>query len=217
MTYPPQQPGQGGWGQQQPAGNGFPPQGPSETPQQQPAFYGNQHTGWGQQGPDQQQQAPMPPQWGSEFGPGSWLQEPNGFADVEPPQKKKSKLPLILGLVGVLVVLAGGVVGAYFWLASGPGEAKPVAQELVTKVNAHDFKGVRGLVCESNKAKLNQDLDQLEQWKFNVELGQVTERGESATAKLTGTFTAEGKAHPVDQTMTLKVENGEWKICQLDQ
>ncbi|MGW1676165.1 Rv0361 family membrane protein [Saccharopolyspora sp. NPDC002376] len=216
MTYPPQQPGQGGWGQQQPAGNGFPPPGPSEAPQQQPAFYGNQHTSWGQQGPDQQQ-APMPPQWGSEFGPGSWLQEPNGFAAVEPPQKKKSKLPLILGLVGVLVVLAGAGVGAYFWLASGPGEAKPVAQELVTKVNAHDFKSVRGLVCESNKAKLNKDLDQLEQWKFKVELGQVTERGDSATAKLTGTFTADGKAHPVDQTMSLVVEDGEWKICQLDQ
>jgi hypothetical protein len=102
MTYPPQQPGPGGWGQQ-PAGNGFPPQGPQDTPQQQPAWYGNQHTGWGQPGQEQPQQAPTPPQWGSEFGPGSWLQEPNGFAEVEPPVQKKSKLPLILGLVGALV------------------------------------------------------------------------------------------------------------------
>ncbi|MER7011355.1 hypothetical protein ABT324_07995 [Saccharopolyspora sp. NPDC000359] len=217
MTYPPQQPGPGGWGQQQPTGNGFPPPGPSETPQQQPAFYGNQHTGWGQQGPEQPQQAPMPPQWGSEFGPGSWLQEPNGFADVEPPQQKKSKLPLILGLVGAFVVLAGAGVGVYFWLNSGPGEAKPVAQQLVDKVNAHDFTSVRGLLCESNKAELNEAIDQLEPWKFNVELGQVTERDDSATAKLTGTYVADGKSHPVDQTMVLEVEDGTWKVCQLDQ
>ncbi|PKW18911.1 hypothetical protein [Saccharopolyspora spinosa] len=215
MTYPPQQPGPGGWGQQ-PTGNGFPQQGPSGTPQQQPAWYGNQHTGWGQQ-QEQPQQAPMPPQWGSEFGPGSWLQEPNGFADVEPPRQKKSKLPLILGLVGALVVVAGIGVGVFFWLGSGPGEARPVAQEVVNKVNAGDFAGVSGLFCQSNKAQLDKDMGQLKQWKFNIKLGNVTERGDQATAKLTGTYEADGSSTPVDQTMGLIVEDGTWKVCQLDQ
>ncbi|MEV5536131.1 hypothetical protein AB0L13_04680 [Saccharopolyspora shandongensis] len=216
MTYPPQQPGQGGWGQQ-PAGNGFPQQGPPEAPQQQPAFYGNQHTGWGQQGPDQPQQAPMAPQWGSEFGPGSWIQEPNGFADIEPAQRKKSKLPLILGLVGALVVLAGAGVGVFFWLNSGPGEARPVAQQVVQKVNAGDFNSVSSLFCDSNKVELNKAMSQLRQWKFNVRLGEVTERGDQATAKLTGTYEADGSSTPVDQTMGLVVEDGTWKVCQLDQ
>ncbi|GAA0514447.1 hypothetical protein GCM10011581_36350 [Saccharopolyspora subtropica] len=216
MTYPPQQPGPGGWGQQ-PTGNGFPAAGPSETPQQQPAWYGNQHTGWPQPGQEQPQQAPAPPQWGSEFGPGSWLQEPNGFAEVEPPQPKKSKLPLILGLVAAVVVLAGAGVGLFFWLNSGPGEARPVAQQVVNKVNAGDFAGVSSLFCQANRAELNEALDQLKEWKFNVKLGEVTERGDTATAKLSGTYQADGKTHPVDQTMALTVENGEWKVCQLDQ
>ncbi|MCI2418463.1 hypothetical protein MOQ72_13575 [Saccharopolyspora sp. K220] len=217
MTYPPQQPGPGGWGQQ-PTGNGFPSQqGPQDTPQQQPAWYGNQHTGWGQPGQEQPQQAPMAPQWGSEFGPGSWIQEPNGFADVEPPVKKKSKLPLILGLVGALVVLAGIGVGVYFWLGSGPGEARPVAQQVVDNVNAHDFNSVRGLFCQANRAELQSQLQQLESGRFNIRLGQVTERGEQATAQLLGTYEMGGASQPVDQTMALTVENGEWKVCQLDQ
>ncbi|MGP4015739.1 Rv0361 family membrane protein [Saccharopolyspora sp. 5N708] len=216
MTYPPQQPGQGGWGQQ-PAGNGFPSQGPQESPQQQPAWYGNQHTGWGQPGQEQPQQAPMAPQWGSEFGPGSWIQEPNGFADVEPPVKKKSKLPLILGLVGALVVLAGIGVGVYFLLASGPGEARPIAQQVVERVNAHDFNGVRNLFCQANRTELQSQLQQLESGRFNIRLGQVTERGEQATAQLLGTWEMGGASQPVDQTMGLTVENGEWKVCQLDQ
>lgn len=214
MTYPPQQPGPGGWGQQ-PMGNGFPHQGPSGTPQQQPAWYGNQHTGWDRQ-QEQPQQAPMSPQWGSEFGP-AWLQEPNGFADVEPPQQKKSKLPLILGLVGALVVVAAIGVGVFFWLGSGPGGARPVAQEVVNKVNAGDFAGVSSLFCKSNKAELDKDMDQLKQWKFNIKLGNVTERGDQATAELTGTYEADGSSTPVDQTMGLIVEDGTWKVCQLDQ
>ncbi|WP_190823115.1 Rv0361 family membrane protein [Saccharopolyspora pogona] len=216
MTYPPQQPQPGGWGQQ-PMGNGFPQQGPPGTPQQQPAWYGNQHTGWGQQGQEQPQQAPMSPQWGSEFGPGSWLQEPGGFADVEPPRQKKSKLPLILGLVGTLIVVAGIGVGVFFWLGSGPGEARPVAQEVVNKVNAGDFAGVSSLFCQSNKAQLDNDMGQLKQWKFNIKLGNVTERGDQATAKLTGTYETDGSSTTVDQTMGLIVEDGTWKVCQLDQ
>ncbi|MBB5152625.1 Rv0361 family membrane protein [Saccharopolyspora phatthalungensis] len=222
MTYPPQQPGPGGWGQhpQQPmnsTGSGFQQQGPSGTPQQQPAWYGNQHTGWGQPGQEQPQQAPMAPQWGSEFGPGSWIQEPDGFADIEPAQQKKSKLPLILGLVGALVVLAGLGAGLFFWLNSGPGAARPVAEEVVTKVNDGDFDGVSGLFCQSNKAKLDKALDQLKHWKFNVRLGAVTERGDQATAKLTGTYEANGSSTPIDQTMGLVVENGSWKVCRLNQ
>ncbi|TDD07217.1 hypothetical protein E1181_10335 [Saccharopolyspora terrae] len=232
MTYPPQQPGQGGWGQQ-PTGNGFPPQ-PPGAPQQQPNWYGNQHTGWGQQGPEQGQPGqmhpgqpqpaqppqvgqPMPPQWGSEFGPGSWLKEPGGFGDVEPPAPQKSKLPVVLGIVAAVLVLAGAGVGVYFWLGSGPGEPRPVAQEVVAKVNAGDFGTVGELFCESNKTQLDTAIGQLKQWKFDVRLGEVTRNGDKASADLTGTYEADGASQPVDQTMGLVVENGEWKVCDLGQ
>ena len=239
MTYPPQQPGPGGWGQQPQAGEGFPGQG---GPQQQPAWYGNQHTGWGPQGPGQPapgqqpdwgQQAPgqqpvwgqpvpgqpqdFPPQapdWGGQFGPGSWIQEPNGFADVEPP-RKKSKLPLVLGIVGVVVVAAAVAGGLFFFTGGGPGEARPVAQTVVDKVNAHDFGWLRSNLCKANTQQLQQGLNQLEPSKFNLSLGQVTEQGEKATVKLNGTYSTNGDSTPVDQTMVLQVEDGQWKICEL--
>ncbi|WP_406689696.1 hypothetical protein REH65_27375 [Saccharopolyspora sp. ID03-671] len=235
MTYPPQQPGQGGWGEQ-PAGNGFPqqPAGPQQpAPQQQPNWYGNQHTGWGPEQPAQGQPAqmhpgqpmpmpqqpgqPLPPQWGSENGPGSWLREPGGFGDVEPPAEQKSRLPLILSIVAAVVVLVGAGIGVHFWLGSGPGEPRPVAQEVVAKVNAGDFGTVGALFCETNKAQLETAMSQLSQWKFDVRLGEVTTNGDKASAKLTGTYEADGASQPVDQTMGLVVENGEWKICDLGQ
>ncbi|SFS70000.1 hypothetical protein [Saccharopolyspora flava] len=232
MTYPPQQPGQGGWGQQ-PPGNGFPQQTPhqpagQQAPQQQPNWYGNQHTGWtpgqpvqgqpvqGQPMPQQPGQ-PLPPQWGSENGPGSWLREPGGFGDVEPPAEQKSRLPLVLTIVAAVVVLVGAGVGVFFWLGSGPGEPRPVAQEVVAKVNAGDFGTVGALFCEANKTQLETAMGQLSQWKFDVELGEVTRNGDKASAKLTGTYDADGASHPVDQTMGLVVEHGEWKICDLGQ
>ncbi|GAA2807199.1 hypothetical protein GCM10010470_48110 [Saccharopolyspora taberi] len=158
---------------------------------------------------------PQAPEWGGQFGPGSWIQEPNGFADVEPPEKK-SKLPLILGLVIAVVVVAGGVVGGLFLFGGGgPGEARPVAQTVVDKVNAHDFGWLRSNLCKANSQQLQQGLNQLEPSKFNVRLGSVTEQGEQATVKLGGTFSTNGDSMPVDQTMVLKVEDGQWKICEL--
>lgn len=211
MTYPPQQPGPGGWGQQ--PGNGFPPPGPQQTPQQQPNWYGNQHTGWDQQ---PGQPAPMAP-WGGDLGPGNWVQEPGGFGDVQPPAPKKSKLPWILGGIGALVVLAGVGAGLFLWLGGGPGEARPVAQAVVDKVNAHDFAGLDEHLCQSNRAGLEEQLAILEPGTFDVRLGAVTESGEQATAELLGTFDMGGATHPVDQTMGLVVEDGAWKICQLEQ
>src|SRR5690606_3282051 len=95
MTYPPQQPGTGGWGQ--PSDNGFPQQDPAQAPQQQPAWYGNQHTELGAEqqatqyispaaGFGNPQQQPAAPQWdGGQFPPGGgWVSEPDGFAAVEP-------------------------------------------------------------------------------------------------------------------------------------
>lgn len=203
MTYPPQQPGPGGWGQQ-PAGNGFPQQVPPETqlPQQQPAWYGNQHAAFGQPQP-----APVAPQWGG------W--EP-GFGDVEPP-KPKSRKPWLIGgvVVVVLAALIGG--GAYAFFGTGPGEARPVAQQVVDRVNAHDFAGLGPYLCQSNRGQLDSQLKLLEAGTFSVRLGKVTEHGERASAVLSGSYQMGGATHPVDQTMGLTVEDGDWKVCQLGQ
>lgn len=228
MTYPPQQPGPGGWGQQPPGG--VPGSDPQAGPQQQqPAWYGNQHTGWpqgqpaqsppGLPGPQQQpqQQPPPPPDWGGvQFGQSSWNLEANAFGDIELP-KKKSKLPWILGLVGVLVLAGGGATALFFLLGNGPGDPEPVAEDVLGKVNQGDFASVKGQLCGANESELRQQLDQLSSGEFDLTLGQVTEDGDKATAQYSGTYSLNGASDRIDQKMELVVENGEWKVCAFGQ
>lgn len=221
MTYPPQRPGPGGW-ERRPADNGFAP-----PPGGQPNWCGNQHAGQPRQDPGQPFQGqpfqgqrpepgqpgqpPQPPQWGT------WIPETNGFADVEP-EKPKSGTPLLLGGIGAVLVLLIGGGGLLWWLSGNdPGAARPVAQEVVAKVNAGDFNGVRALFCEANRGQLNQAVDQLQRYAFDLRLGNVTESGDRASAHLSGSYEASGAAQPVDQTMGLVAEKGEWKVCALDQ
>ena len=160
MTYPPQQPGPGGWGQQ-PGGN---PNVPPGTPQQQPTWYGNQHAqqqpGIGQQpmqpGQPMAPQVPPSPNWGNEFRQDNWLSGPGGFSDVDV-RERKSKAPLILGIVAGLVLLAGGGFGAMF-LFSGPGEAQPAAQAVLDKVNAGNLDALGSDLCASKRAELQSQL-----------------------------------------------------------
>lgn len=220
MTYPPQQPGPGGWDQQQ--GNApLPPDAAQQPPQQQPAWYGNQATGWPQEQPMQGEQQPLPPppDWGgAEFGHATWTHEPGGFADVEPP--KRSKTPLIIGLVvAAVVVLGGGGAGAFFLLNQGPGDPAKFAQDVVSKVNAHDFTSINTELCQANLPKLRSQLSQLQPGRFDLRLGKVATlgNGAQASAELTGTYELNGSTQPVDQQMVLVVESGSWKICQLGQ
>jgi hypothetical protein len=210
MTYPPQQPGPGGW-DQQPGTNV-----PSGAPQQQPAWYGNQHTGWEQGQPAQQ--PPPPPDWGgAEFGQATWTHEPGGFEDVQPP--KKSKTGLIVGIVAaVVVVLGGGALGAYFLFFSGPGDPGQAATQAVSKVNQHDFAGLQGELCQANSAKLHTEIATLQTYQnYNLHVGKVAATGNQASAEVSGTYTANGALQSTDQQMVLTVEGGQWKVCQLGQ
>jgi hypothetical protein len=212
MTYPPQQPGPGGWDQQ--PGNAPQP----DAAQQQPGWYGNQQTGWGQP-PQQADQPPPPPDWGgAEFGHATWTHEPGGFADVEPP--RKSKTPLIIAMVvGAVVVLGGGGAGLFFLLNKGPGDPAEFAQDVVRKVNQHDFASINTQLCQANQPKLLSQLSQLQPGKFDLRVGKVStlNNGAQASAELTGTYSLNGATQPVDQQMVLVVEGDSWKICQLGQ
>ena len=220
-----------GWGQQPPGqpGQFQPPQFPQERfqsgqgqwEQAQPGQFhaGQPHPGQqpfppqpGQQGPG----APPPPDWGGgEFGQHNWTREPDGFAAVEPPEKK-SKLPWLLGIVAVLV-LVGGIGGGVYFFFGGPGEARTVAQDVVGKVNSSDFAGLGTHLCQRNRAELESELQLLEPGEFDVELGGVSESGEQASAQLTGSYEMDGFTQQIDQTMGLVIEDGSWKVCDLDQ
>lgn len=218
MTYPPQPPGQSGWGQQQP--HNAPAQ-PVQA-QQQPAWYGNQHTGLSQgqhpgapQQPGHGQQQPAPPDWGG-GQPAPWVLDPNGFEMVVP-QQKKSKLPWVLGGLGAVLLLGGGGVGLFLWLSSGPGDPKTVAHDVIDNVNAGEFSQVKSHLCEANESELESQLNILKNGEFQLRVGQVSQNGDKATVQLTGTYSMGGTSDSVDQSMVLADEGGSWKVCQFGQ
>ena len=60
-----------------------------------------------------------------------------------------------------------------------------------------------------------------QQLQFNLQLGEVTENGDTATAKVSGTFSvtvdmfgvSESHTENIDESFRLVVEDGEWKVC----
>ncbi|OYD70302.1 DUF4333 domain-containing protein [Rhodococcus sp. OK302] len=136
------------YGQPQPWGQ---PQQPGQPGQAQPGQWGQPPAGdqtqaWGQQPAPQQQQA-----WGAQPGgpvpgaPVQWNQGP-------PPQGAKSKKPLIFAAIGVLVVLAGVVIGLFVMMGKNTLDQNAAAkgvEQIVTE--SYGAKGVSNVSCPSGQ------------------------------------------------------------------
>lgn len=218
MTYPPQHPVRGGW--ERPAGE--PVEGLPEQ-NQQPAFYGNESTGM-PQGTAANPGAAAPPETpGTTAEPAAPTAAPPPFSPAgprggEPRPRRRGGLRWAFAGAGALVV-AGAAVGGYLVYRGDsalprPG-ARPVAQQVVDKVNAGDFGGLRGTLCRENRADLDRQLAQLSTGRFALRLGPVTEQGDEARAEVTGVYELAGSNGPVRQTVVLRAEAGQWKVCDL--
>lgn len=205
MTQPPQPPGPGGWGPQQPR------QQPPGGWQGQP---GGQYPGG--------QQPQYPPQGGY----------PPGFDSGQP--KKKSPLPWILGGVGAVVVIAGVVIAALLF-TGGPGDPRETAQKYAEAMNQKDFANLAQMHCQkeqgqaeefANPAKAFEDegmpaeqaRELADSMKFNLTLDDVREDGaDKAAARFSGdmamSFAGQQQTLPVNQERPMIVEDGEWRFC----
>lgn len=234
MTHPPQEPGPTGRGDRALGG-------PQD--QQQPQWYGNKHASLplpnggqpipapppaaGTPGPVAQQphpqgsqppqapadwQPPPPPDWSGAGGAARHHQHEQLSVDDLAPTRRRSRWPWVLGGI---VLLAAGVVAGYLLWFTGPGSPRPVARRVVAEVNAGNLGGLSPHLCAAKRATLTRALAQLERAEFDIDLGRVSTRGETATAELEGTYSLGGASKPVDQTIGLIVENGQWKVCDL--
>ncbi|MBE9373533.1 hypothetical protein IQ251_03625 [Saccharopolyspora sp. HNM0983] len=222
MTQPPQPPGPGGWGPQQP---GQYPQGPPQQPQQPGGWQGPPGGQYPQSGPPPGQypggQQPHPPQGGY----------PPGF---DGPPKKKSPLPWILGGAGALVVVAGVVI-AIVLSTGGAGDPRETAQEYTDAMNAKDFATVGQMHCQDDQDQVEQFANPAKSFEdegmpaeqaqeladslqFQLTLENVREEGgEKATASFSGdmamSFAGQEQTFPVNQERSMIVEDGEWRFC----
>jgi len=207
--YPPPPPGVPQGGQPQP-GYGPPPGAYGQPPQGQPG-YGQQP--YGQQGQFGQ------PQYG----------QPGGFPPPYGAPKKKSPLPWILAgggavAIGVVVVLL---------LTLGGGSPKSTAETVVAQLNkgsSVDIDAIRKVTCQKDLSKMDdfkKDLEKIDPSKVddkfkNIKptytLGEVTESGDTAEAKVELKYSnvpEDMKDFIKDRSDTLKMikEDGDWKVC----
>ncbi|WP_017975845.1 hypothetical protein [Actinopolyspora halophila] len=227
----PQSGQQPAWGQQQPGGQ-YPQSGQQPAWGQQP---GGQYPAGGPQQPWDQQQA-----WGQQPGQ-PWPQQaypgqqyPYGQPGPPPPTGKKSKLPWILGGTGGGILVIGAIIALIVGLNSGPGDPEETAQKYVDSFNEKNASQLANLSCsKAGKNPLEQGMSQygasgidpselFDKMQFDVSLENVTrESDERAVAKISGEATMEmtalgetrSQSIPMDLSVNMTVEGGDWKMC----
>ncbi|MGJ7905265.1 hypothetical protein ACOQFL_02150 [Actinopolyspora sp. H202] len=221
MTQPPRRSGPGG--QARPPENGTAHRAdPSaswqhSSPERQPV---GQPLPPGRRGPPPSERhvpgtPPPPPDWGDPaFNRGLPESESREPFETAPPVEHRSRRRWILpALLGAL--LAGVATGGYFLFLTGPDDPRPAAANLLDRINDGRFETLEQQLCSANRAKLLRQLEQLSAGEFDLNLGEISARGDSATVRVTGTYSAGSASYGVDQTLGLRWEDSRWRLCDL--
>ncbi|HET9140498.1 hypothetical protein [Actinophytocola sp.] len=237
MTYPPQPPGGGPYGPQQPPGPyGQQPQGP----------YGPQPGPYGPPQPDPyggQQPGPDP------YGPPTPYQGLGGFPPPPPPKKNNT---MIIVVVVVAVLVLGGAAATIYFLTNnkddktttaGPNsspqsapktkpENKPsdsndddesnsptaIQRAYMEAYESKQFGAIVENACQAYKDKFGTDTSELEEqlapWDIKAENGGDPEvTGNSATALINLELTKGSETKTPKIKIKIVKEGGQWRFC----
>ena len=151
--------------------------------------------------PFQEYQQPYPPEPGQPYYQNQQSAYPYGTQPVygqTPLPRKKSRLPLIIGLITCLAVLAAGSIALYFWLA----KKAPKVQDIATNVSRIQQGDKVTLTAQTE----NTDANSKFQWLTSA--GRIAANGASATLDTT-TIDASNKPADVKVTLTVSSASGE--------
>lgn len=232
VNYPPNQPPQGEPYGQRPLGGA--PHGRQQ--QQQPGYGQPSPPGFGQSGPGQPgsgQQAgygaarDYDPQPDRPFGatPGGLGQAPGHG----PPPQKKSRLPLILGAAGVVVIALA--IGAFVVLNSGvDNDPHEVAQTIVDEMNKVENANadkIEGQLCDAQKDAVSQKFTSLidgfkevkkqagDQFSAKFTVVDVKTEGEQGSFGIIAETSFQGQPTKATIPVQLVLEDGSWKACDV--
>lgn len=207
MSNPPPPPERGGWDHDPATGV------PAAPPQQQPAWYGNHASGLGADRPSAPgPQFPVTPEWSGVNGRDGPDQVPEDYLREPSPPRRTG---LVLVVVVVLFVLGGLGAGAWYALNTGPGDPRETARTVVGHLNAAEPAAIEPVLCTTERQALQGQLRELARGRFDLRLAETDGDGRAATARVTGTFELDGTSYPVDQTIGLVAEDGNWRLCRL--
>ncbi|MFI6775848.1 hypothetical protein [Nocardia sp. NPDC050412] len=227
MTYPPG--GQPPFGEQrgqpqQPYG--YPQQGGPGYPQQggyPPGAqgYGPQHGGYPQPG-------------GQGYGPQQGYPPPGGYQQPGYPPPKKRRTGLIIGLLVLVLVIAGAVAAGVVLtvqgktpLASDDKKIQVAIHDFYDTLESHGFAAAADKACAADRAEFDTLTDEqkkeFDTAKIEVNIDKIDDivvTGDRATARITGklTLTVPGETPDTDTGTTehLRKEDGKWKVCSAE-
>ncbi|WP_438388680.1 Rv0361 family membrane protein [Actinopolyspora saharensis] len=147
------------------------------------------------------------------LAPHAHVSPPGALPELDPPPRR-SRRPWMYALLATISVAA--LLSGYFLFFATDHEApRETATRVVDKINSGRFAALDGELCDSNAPKLRRQLDQLSTGRFELSLGEVDTEGDTATARVRGTYIVAGTSQRVDQPLGLRLENGKWKVCDL--
>jgi hypothetical protein len=221
----PAQPGAAPWnsGQQpaQPAGQQPGQPGEAPWPQAAPPPYGQPPTGqppYGQP-PAGQSQAGQPPQFGQPpYPPPPYPPTPYGQPYGDKPKTSRRKRVLIGVAVGLVVVIALGILGS---LTGGGRNPRDTADQFMAALKAKDVGKAHSLLCKDGKDKepesaLRTDFDLDDRTITAYTLGTETKRKrEDRDETLVPVSITYDSGQPINLSLGVWDEGGQ-KVCSLN-
>ncbi|WP_063046704.1 Rv0361 family membrane protein [Nocardia pseudovaccinii] len=213
MTYPP---------------GGQPPFGAPQGQPQQPYGYPQQG------GPGYPQQGGYPPPGGPGYGPQQGYPPPGSYQQPGYPPPKKRRTGLIIGLLVLVLVIAGAVAAGVVLtvqgktpLASDEKKIQAAIHDFYDTLESNGFAAAAGKACAADRAEFDTLTDEqkkeFDTAKIEVSIDKIDDivvTGDRATARITGklTLTVPGETPDTDTGTTehLRKEDGKWKICSAE-
>ncbi|MEU5950126.1 hypothetical protein ABZ793_31910 [Micromonospora sp. NPDC047465] len=124
---------------------------------------------------------------------------------------------LIAGAGALLLLLCCGF-GVFGYRVVFKDDAEDVAEKYLSAVQDRKVDDLRAVICASEQKRIDDD----DAWDddeglLDWEITSSKERENSATVTAEFTGTDNGKVRTGNITMTLLKEDGDWKVCDVDE
>ena len=115
----------------------------------------------------------------------------------------------------LLLLCCGGIFG---YRAVFKDDAEDVADKYLSAIQDKSLDDLRAVVCASEQKRIDDDeWDDDDEGLLDWEITSSKERENSATVTAEFTGTDGGKIRTGDIVMTLLKEDGDWKVCDVDE
>ncbi|MFG3700805.1 hypothetical protein ACGF5C_23230 [Micromonospora sp. NPDC047620] len=130
---------------------------------------------------------------------------------------KNTRNGLIAGAGALLLLLCCGF-GIFGYRVAFKDDAEDVAEKYLSAIQDRSLDDLRAVICASEQKRIDEDNEwDDDEGLLDWEITSSKERENSATVTAEFTGTDGGKVRTGNITMTLLKEDGDWKVCDVDE